>query len=513
MAELVSVVIPVYNAIPYLEECLASVKAQTYSHLEIIMVNDGSTDKSEELLRSYADKYPHFHMYNQTNHGLGYTRNRGISLSNGKYIFFLDADDEIPTKAIESLVLAAERSDADYAVGKVVRFNESRKYIPIRHLEFGLYQQKGLTMLADNPAMLQDSIACNKLWKKSLLVDNNLSFKEGKYYEDLTLTLKGAVLAEKIEVLNKVVYHWRIRDEEDNPSITQQQMKLENTLHRIEALQENRQWLKQIVVPEKIVGENDLKSLLDIIRLHAVKFALIDEGEQEEWVKIVKNFLREVPVKVADRLPLKEKIIFDLLLDHDLENLKLFSQMLISTEKKKLVFQESSQFIFHGHNKKIDVSSFLKPVVSIEQIKLYDSYWLLRGQLKLPKVSAPTKYRFFVKDRKSGQEVEIETFFSSPTGKSSVYPYEEQNFSAIVKSTAFEVFSKDTVLDFYCSLPKYPNSVPARVRQPNKVQRNESEQKKDGISLKLYRTNYGNLSIQFKRELVDSLIKKYLPFL
>ncbi len=513
MAELVSVVIPVYNAIPYLEECLASVKAQTYPHLEIIMVNDGSTDKSEELLDYYADKFPHFHVYHQANQGLGYTRNRGISLSKGKYLFFLDADDAIPSKAIESLVIAAEKSEADYAVGKVVRFNDARKYIPIRHLEFGLYQKKGQTRLVDHPAMLQDSIACNKLWKKSLLVDNELSFKEGKYYEDLTLTLKAAVLAEKIEVLNKVVYHWRIRDEEDKPSITQQQMKLENTLHRIEALQENRHWLQETEAPKKIVEENDLKSLLDMIRLHAVKFSLIDEVEQEEWVKIVRSFLLEIPVVLTERLPKKEKIIFDLLIDLDLENLKLFSQMLMAIEKEKLVYQESTQFVFYGDNKKIDVTAFLKPVVNVRQVKLENSYWTLRGQLKLPKVSEATTCRFYIKERKSGREIELEPFSSSPSGESLVYPYEEQEFSVMVKATVFELLDNDTAFDFYCSLPEYPNSIQARVRLPEKVQRKESELKIGNLSLKLYRTNYGNLSVQLQKVGATSLLKKFLPFL
>lgn len=511
MAELVSIVIPVYNAIPYLEECLASVKAQTYPHLEVILINDGSTDNSEELLRDYANKNPQFHLYNQTNHGLGYTRNRGMSLSSGKYLFFLDADDSIPPNAIASLVSAAEKSGADYAVGKVVRFNAVRKYIPIRHLEFGLYEEKGLTTLADNPAMVQDSIACNKLWKKALLVDNDLLFIEGKYYEDLALTLKAAVLAEKIEVINEVVYNWRVRDDEDKPSITQQQMKLDNTLHRIEALQDNRDWLIKRSADAKIIEENDLKSLLDIIRLHAIKFALIDEKDREEWEKSVLAFLHEVPPAVARRLPGKEKIIYDLLMDHDFVNLELFSKMLVYAEQEKLVIQKSGRFVFQGHGKEYDVTPFFKPELVIEQVKRNGSSWTLEGKLEVPKASNPVAGCFYAKERNSGREIVIEEASAIQSSQPGVYPFEKQDFTAVVEAAPFLAFSKKAAFDFYYRLPEYPDSSPARVRLPFISLQNEELQRTGAKLLKIYGTNYGNLSMKRENSKIKAWLKKYLP--
>lgn len=90
----------------------------------------------------------------------------GISLSTGKYIYFLDSDDELPKNALQSLIDEIVKYDAEFAVGKVLRYNEERKYVPIRHLEFNLYHSKEVTNLKDKPELLQDSIACNKLWKK-----------------------------------------------------------------------------------------------------------------------------------------------------------------------------------------------------------------------------------------------------------------------------------------------------------------------------------------------------------
>ncbi|QDY44750.1 glycosyltransferase family 2 protein [Planococcus glaciei] len=143
MKELISIVIPVYNALPYLEECLASATSQSYSNLEIIVINDGSTDASEGVARKFAEADKRIKLHSQENQGLGYTRNRGIRISSGNYIFFLDADDAIPKNAISSLATAIARNDADYAVGKVVRFNESRMYVPIRHLNLTCTSKQG----------------------------------------------------------------------------------------------------------------------------------------------------------------------------------------------------------------------------------------------------------------------------------------------------------------------------------------------------------------------------------
>jgi len=368
MAILVSVVIPVYNAIPYLEACLESVVAQTYKNLEVVAINDGSTDLSEETLQEYAQKDGRFSIYSQDNHGLGYTRNRGVTLSSGHYIFFLDSDDIIPPNAIRSLVEAAEKSDADYAVGKVVRFDKERQYAPPRHVEFGLYKEKDLTTLQDSPELLQDSIACNKLWKRKLFTENNLAFKEGKYYEDLAVTLKAAVLAKKIQVIDEVVYKWRIREEEFMPSITQQQMKLENTAHRLEALAENRQWLIATNRPKQIIDEHDLKSLLDVIRLHVLKFALITEQEREQWKELVLSYLKDIPSPISEKLPDKEKLLYHLMMAEKDQDLMGISQLLTNTEKSPIVKQENSRFVFQGSNGEYDVTKLNKPKVIVETI-------------------------------------------------------------------------------------------------------------------------------------------------
>lgn len=514
MKELISIVIPVYNALPYLEECLASATSQSYSNLEIIVINDGSTDASEGVARKFAEADKRIKLHSQENQGLGYTRNRGIALSRGNYIFFLDADDAIPKNAISSLATAIARNDVDYAVGKVVRFNESRMYVPIRHLEFNLYQQAGLATLEEKPELLQDSIACNKLWKKSLLVDHGLAFKEGKYYEDLALTMKGAVLAKKIQVVNDVVYHWRVRDDEDKPSITQQQMKLENTSHRLEALAENRQWLQESRIAKEIIEEHDLKSLLDVLRLHVIKYALIDEEDKKQWEQQILSFLRSIPPEIAQKLPGKEQTMYNLLMEGNMEDLYLFTEMLMYAEKTATVAQEEHRFLLQGRTRKYDVTPYFKPVMVVEGIGRQGTQWRLEGQLTVPKASFLPEGNFYTVNRTTGQEKVLAPLQIKQAKANACYPFEELTFAALLDSVPLLATKEEGVYDFYYRLEAYPQTTPARIRVLPGAMQTKQDAKAGSFNLSLYRTNYGNLSMKLhKKQLKDLVAAKLRPFL
>ena len=106
MNDLISVIVPVYNVKNYLEKCLDSIINQTYKNLEIILINDGSTDESLDICYMYEKKDNRIKVYNQENHGLSYTRNRGIEIARGKYIGFVDSDDVISPFMYEFLYKA-----------------------------------------------------------------------------------------------------------------------------------------------------------------------------------------------------------------------------------------------------------------------------------------------------------------------------------------------------------------------------------------------------------------------
>ena len=111
-----SVIIPVYNVENYLDRCLKSVEEQTYRDAEIIIVNDGSTDNSYEIVEKYAARNDNFIAYTTENNGLGGARNYGLSKSSGEYVVFLDSDDYVSPDCLEKFVSAAEKNDSDIVV-------------------------------------------------------------------------------------------------------------------------------------------------------------------------------------------------------------------------------------------------------------------------------------------------------------------------------------------------------------------------------------------------------------
>lgn len=511
MAELISIVVPVYNAAPFLHSCLQSIKKQSYSSFEVIMINDGSSDESESILSQYAQEDSHFLLFNQENRGLGYTRNRGISLSTGKYIYFLDSDDEMPQNALQALMDEMVKYDADFAVGKVLRFNEVRRYVPIRHLEFNLYHSKGVTNLTQKPELIQDSIACNKLWKKDFLVEHQLLFTVGKYYEDLNFTLKAAVLANKIAVTTEDVYYWRVRNEESASSITQQQMKLKNTLDRLDALEENRLWLEKINAAQSIVEENHLKSLLDVVRLHAIKYTLTDYAERKQWEERVYSFLHKIPPKIANRLPKKEKIIYDMIMSKSFKELELFSQVLTNSETSPIVEQINNTFIVPIGETKYDITSELKPTMIVTSID-NKNQWNMEGKLTIPKASNEIEGHVYAVGRNSKNEQVVGQLKYYPDSNSSkVYPFEEQRFIFQLNP---DEFVREETFDFYFKLVGNEKvQKPARIRIVPSIKDN-LRVVISGKNFTLYRTVQGNLSLSVsKNSFLKESVKKVLSFM
>ena len=116
MNELISVIIPVYNVEQYVESCLNSVIDQSYTNLEIILVDDGSTDRSGEICGQYALKDSRIKVIHEENAGLGEARNRGLRIASGDYICFVDSDDWIEEDYCKELAQAAERTNSDIAI-------------------------------------------------------------------------------------------------------------------------------------------------------------------------------------------------------------------------------------------------------------------------------------------------------------------------------------------------------------------------------------------------------------
>ncbi len=202
----ISIIIPVYNTEKHLKKCLDSLVNQTLKDVEIIVVNDGSTDKSQEIINEYEKAYsPIIKSVCQENAGQASARNHGISLASGEYIAFVDSDDYIDTTAYEKCYSYALENNLDIVCFDFWEGTENNfSFAP--HCTFGLDKP------IDVKYVLNETSPCNKIIRRSLLTENNLFFHEGRIYEDLELIPQLALYTKNIGFIDEPLYYYVIHE-------------------------------------------------------------------------------------------------------------------------------------------------------------------------------------------------------------------------------------------------------------------------------------------------------------
>ena len=193
---LVSIIIPVYNVENYLEECLDSVINQTFQDLEVIAINDGSHDRSLEILTEYRTKYPKLTVVSQENAGQSASRNRGVEMATGKYIYFLDADDYLLPEAIGNLIAQMENHHLDLIRFGAEPFVDEGASFDIYKRQYDFSQSFQQGKVYEKEEFLSTSFKaysaspCLYVMKQELLVQNGIQFKTGILHEDEVFTLE-----------------------------------------------------------------------------------------------------------------------------------------------------------------------------------------------------------------------------------------------------------------------------------------------------------------------------------
>jgi glycosyltransferase involved in cell wall biosynthesis len=199
-------------------ECLDSLLAQRHDRLEVIVVDDGSNDRSGDLAESVAARDERVRVVHTSNRGLGAARNEGLRHATGDLLGFVDSDDVLPPDAYAGLVERILRSRADLATGDMARLQDG---VVSRVPWLSRLHPADRTLTIDDaPDLLGDVFACNKLFRRDFWEHQGLSWPEGVRYEDQPTTTEAFLRANRIAVTPQVVYHWRIRSE--GTSITQQ---------------------------------------------------------------------------------------------------------------------------------------------------------------------------------------------------------------------------------------------------------------------------------------------------
>lgn len=199
----ISIIVPIYNAEKYLNKCIESLINQTKKELEFILINDGSTDNSEKIIKSYKDKRIKY--FKNENQGIGKTRNFGIEKATGKYIMFVDSDDYIDKNMAKLMFDKAFSNSLDMVVC------DYYKVINNENIEEKLPSFKQTT-LKNSPNLLCDINLSpwNKIYKTSLIKDNNIKFVENLKYEDAPFVIEALDKANKVGKVNKCLNYYVI---------------------------------------------------------------------------------------------------------------------------------------------------------------------------------------------------------------------------------------------------------------------------------------------------------------
>lgn len=193
----ISIVVPVYNVECYIEKCIESILSQTFKEFEVILVNDGSTDKSGEICNKYKEKDRRVKVIHQKNKGQAMARNRAIKIAKGEYLGFVDSDDWIDINMYERLYYKCIEDELDLAVIGIREVDERNKCL-------NEYIPNNISL----SEIIRRAYPCNKLFKKELFYKNNLFFKEGRYYEDLELIPKLFLKSHKVSYIEESSYNY-----------------------------------------------------------------------------------------------------------------------------------------------------------------------------------------------------------------------------------------------------------------------------------------------------------------
>lgn len=202
----ISIIVPVYNVEKYLRKCLDSLINQTLKDIEIICINDGSTDKSLEILEEYKNRDSRIILLNQENSGQSIARNNGIKKATGEYIGFVDPDDWVDLDYYEKLYNAASTNDTDIAVGGIIRVTGIKKKKFLNFEKETLTDNTNLKFeLCDVP---EKSYVWNKIYKTEKLKEIGLEFEKGIFYEDCIFTPQALFYLGKIATVPNIYYYY-----------------------------------------------------------------------------------------------------------------------------------------------------------------------------------------------------------------------------------------------------------------------------------------------------------------
>lgn len=283
---LVSVIVPVYNVEKYLARCLDSIVEQTYQNLEIILVNDGSTDDSGEICRQYAGKDSRIRLFHQENRGQSAARNVGLDNMTGEYIVFVDSDDYISKSFVEILFNAQQKSEAPIVSANYFEVSEENDEADFRavtldnQITYKYLNRDDMFCESGRKNIKLQEVVVAKLYKKKIF--KNLRFPVGKIYEDTFLFPKIFWRADTVLYLNSDLYAYRM-----SPNSTMRRDGV--TIYRLDIFDA---YLDNLAFARQHGLDNYAKKTIKEMtaRMYTTNWTI----DLKEWKKYLKNLERSV---------------------------------------------------------------------------------------------------------------------------------------------------------------------------------------------------------------------------
>ena len=271
----VSVIIPIYNCEVLIAKCLDSLLEQTLNDFEVICVDDGSTDGSLKILKSYAKKDKKIKFICQKNQGQSVARNNALKQANGKYIAFVDADDYVSPNFLLELVERAEATNADVACTSIIRIEDGIENKLLSHKQ--TVTAKNINDIFKIFGIPKFCYIWNKVYLREFILQNNLFFPENVYYEDIIWSTLVASKVKKVVSVTKGAYYY-VYNKNSIVATTKNDTIKANDLHNA--------WLFY----DKFVLENKIKAPLRFEKIHNIKIVGISLIKVKEVDDLIKQY-------------------------------------------------------------------------------------------------------------------------------------------------------------------------------------------------------------------------------
>ncbi|WP_433474620.1 bifunctional glycosyltransferase/CDP-glycerol:glycerophosphate glycerophosphotransferase [Spirillospora sp. CA-142024] len=397
MSPKLSVVVPFHNTEEYFRECLESLADQTLRDLEVILVDDGSTDNGAVIAKDMCARDPRFRLVTRENEGPGPARNAGVLQAKGEFLAFADADDVVEREAYARMVRSLERTGSDIASGNVQRMDEDRTWQS--HLHDGVFTEScARTHVSSKPMLMRDRTPWNKVYRREFWDRIGLEFPAG-FYEDPPVTARAHALARSVDVLSETVYFWRKRP----GSITEDRYDWDNIRQRMRSARVVRDGLADY--GPQLLNAYDEHVLVPIeLRVLFAALPRTEDENREELVAMGAVLARHISPRVLKRQPAMTRLQLHLLcrrmVPELLEVLRFVQLRKVADAprvRRGLRHRWYAEFPFFEDEERAvpshvyDVTDELKPVAAIDRAGWVDGRLRIEGHAYIRHLDSSTE--------------------------------------------------------------------------------------------------------------------------